>query len=95
MKARLIISDRSWEYRLRAAPQEPGKYFVKLTGPAGEELKHAPITGPFATLDAIHQDAEKIYLRLVAMREANGSAGAQTASNQETSLNHSSEFTHA
>jgi hypothetical protein len=66
MKIRLIISDHSWEYRLHAAEQMPGRYYVTLRSLNGAKLMHAPVVGPFESLDAIRHQGEALYLKLVA-----------------------------
>lgn len=91
MKVRLIISDRSWEYRLHVREQEPGRYFATLRTLNGAALEHPVATGSFRSLDVIRTNAHAIYLQLVAMRETN-KAAAMSAPATEVSLNHSAEF---
>lgn len=67
MKIRLIITDRSWEYLLHVAEQQPGKYYVTLRAVDGARLMHAPCLGPINSLDAIRAQADPLYLRLQAM----------------------------
>ena len=91
MKIVLLLTDRSWEYKLRATRCEPGKFFVSLRGLDGEALTPTAITGSFPSLDLIVEHAATIYLQLVAMREANAAAGAQCANAHEVTINHSAE----
>jgi hypothetical protein len=91
MKVRLIITDRSWEYRLHVREQEPGRYFATLRTLNGAALEHPVATGSFRSLDVIRSNAHAIYLQLVAMRETN-KAAAMSAPATEVSLNHSAEF---
>lgn len=92
MKVRLIISDRSWEYRLHVREQEPGRYFATLRTLNGAALEHPVATGSFRSLDVVRTNAHAIYLQLVAMRETNKAAAAMSAPDSEVSLNHSAEF---
>jgi len=92
MKIRLILTDRAWEYRMNILPQQPGCYYVGLRGLDGAALEPAVFTGTFPSLDQIVANAHEIYLRLVAMREANAAATAQQTTPHETTLHHSAEF---
>lgn len=70
MKVRILITDSSWQLRLRVGRARPGAYFVKLISLGDAVIDPPAILGGFDDLEWIFQNAPKIYADLVAMHNA-------------------------
>jgi len=76
MKIRIVLSDRSWRYKLRVRLDDKARYYAQLVNQSGEPLPRGPIIGGFSSLDWVVAQAPRIYAELLVRAEATSGRNA-------------------